>query len=271
MSKHTGLACRQGRYYYRRRVPIELVEALGKAEVMIALGTADKREATRRALVKALEVDQQFEAAWRGKHSERVTELPEAEIDLIARQVYQEELVRHERQLREQPLFDPETVQDALDEELDDWASGVRFNEWSTETTETTKRVLAGHGYIMPEKGVGFAAVRRRVGRAMAAANRTAYKRAEGDYSFVFDDPLAQVVAVLAAAEFWKELTAALAAPGASPSSSVVPLVPPERPVPPARPARRRSGSGGMTLAELCEKFATDPSLIHQLQIRQFE
>ena len=57
MAKHTGLVQRKGRYYYRRRVPIELVEALEKPEVKYALGTSDFREATRRALVKALEVD----------------------------------------------------------------------------------------------------------------------------------------------------------------------------------------------------------------------
>ena len=47
MPKLTGLARRQGRYYYRRRVPLDIVEALGKREVKIALGTSDLREANR--------------------------------------------------------------------------------------------------------------------------------------------------------------------------------------------------------------------------------
>ena len=55
---------------------------------------------------------------------------------------------------------------------------------------------------------------------------------------------------------------AALAAPG----DNVVPIAGPQvRAVPerPARPVRRRSGSGGMTLAELYEKFTNDPARSH--------
>lgn len=70
------LARRGGRYYYRRRVPTDLVVALGTKEVMKALGTSDPAEARAKARVWAVQFDAVFakaagrrmEAPWSGLH-----------------------------------------------------------------------------------------------------------------------------------------------------------------------------------------------------------
>ncbi|WOD15947.1 site-specific integrase [Paraburkholderia kirstenboschensis] len=65
MSEH--VIRRGARYYYRRRVPIELVEKLdGKREVQRALGTSDLREARILARRVGVEVDELFERARTG-------------------------------------------------------------------------------------------------------------------------------------------------------------------------------------------------------------
>jgi integrase len=59
VSEH--LTRRGGRYYYRRRVPSDLVEKYGRKEHTQALGTADRREAEKLARRVAAELDAAFD------------------------------------------------------------------------------------------------------------------------------------------------------------------------------------------------------------------
>ncbi|MDQ7982176.1 site-specific integrase [Paraburkholderia sp. SARCC-3016] len=59
MSEH--VVKRGNRYYYRRRVPVDLIAAYGKAEHQQALGTSDRREADRRARAAGVELDALFD------------------------------------------------------------------------------------------------------------------------------------------------------------------------------------------------------------------
>lgn len=59
----TGLVRRQGRYVLRRRVPLDLVEPLGRKEITKALGTADRTEAKQRLALEWVRLDQDFDAA----------------------------------------------------------------------------------------------------------------------------------------------------------------------------------------------------------------
>jgi integrase len=59
----SGLVRRQGRYVLRRRVPLDLVEALGRKEITKALGTADRTEAKKRHALEWVRLDQEFDAA----------------------------------------------------------------------------------------------------------------------------------------------------------------------------------------------------------------
>jgi integrase len=60
MSEH--ITKRGGRYYYRRRVPSDLIEKYGRKEHTQALGTSDKREAEVRARRAAVQLDAIFES-----------------------------------------------------------------------------------------------------------------------------------------------------------------------------------------------------------------
>jgi len=55
-----GVFRRGGRYSLRRRVPVDLVEHYGKAEIVQALGTSDPREAKERAVLRWASLDREF-------------------------------------------------------------------------------------------------------------------------------------------------------------------------------------------------------------------
>lgn len=59
MAEH--LTRRNGRYFYRRRVPADLIEAYGKSEVQQALATADPKEAAKSARKVAAKFDDIFD------------------------------------------------------------------------------------------------------------------------------------------------------------------------------------------------------------------
>ena len=56
---------RGARYYLRVRVPLDLIETLGRREIWQSIGTADYREAVRRYFRAQTELQQQFEQARR--------------------------------------------------------------------------------------------------------------------------------------------------------------------------------------------------------------
>lgn len=59
----THLQRRNGRYQFRRRVPLDLVPILGKTEITKALGTSDRAEAVRLCRAESLRTDQLFASA----------------------------------------------------------------------------------------------------------------------------------------------------------------------------------------------------------------
>lgn len=63
MLKVTGLMRRGGTYSLRRRVPSDLVEALGRKEIWIALGTSDPKAAAKEARLASVRLDLEWEKA----------------------------------------------------------------------------------------------------------------------------------------------------------------------------------------------------------------
>src|SRR5438105_11977464 len=53
---------RNGTYYYRRRVPLHLVKAIGKKFIVLSLDTTSVKQAKQPRAVKDLEWDAQFAA-----------------------------------------------------------------------------------------------------------------------------------------------------------------------------------------------------------------
>ncbi|XPF94274.1 DUF6538 domain-containing protein [Colwellia sp. RE-S-Sl-9] len=63
MSKQSNLLLRNGRFYFRTRVPKDLVTIIGKKEIKKALGTSNRSEAKRRLPIEQLEAEETFEKA----------------------------------------------------------------------------------------------------------------------------------------------------------------------------------------------------------------
>jgi integrase len=86
---------RRGRvWYYRRRVPRQLVPIVGRVEVQKSLRTADHREAKRRAVVVELGLGRRW-AALLGQR-ERAVRLEQNEVDRLAEEYY-DRLVAEDR------------------------------------------------------------------------------------------------------------------------------------------------------------------------------
>jgi hypothetical protein len=65
VAKHPGLMRRGARYYIRVRIPLDLVETIGRSEIWKSLGTADHREAVRRYFPARTELHKAFDQARR--------------------------------------------------------------------------------------------------------------------------------------------------------------------------------------------------------------
>ena len=65
MGRNSWLFCRNGRYYLRARVPLDIVGILGKREIKKSLKTSDRSEALERFDIEVAEVNEIFAAARR--------------------------------------------------------------------------------------------------------------------------------------------------------------------------------------------------------------
>lgn len=84
LAKHPRLWNRNGRYYLRARVPLDLVEIIGKAEIRICLDTANHKAAIAKLYVENVKLEAQFEEARRRRQAVPVTTLSETEIRQLA-------------------------------------------------------------------------------------------------------------------------------------------------------------------------------------------
>ena len=83
-ARQPGPVRRGARYYLRHRIPLDLVETIGRSEVWKSLKTADHREAVRRYIPARAELQEAFDEARR-----------EPDADLIAQPVRGDWLLRN--------------------------------------------------------------------------------------------------------------------------------------------------------------------------------
>jgi integrase len=87
---------RNGTYWLRRVVPLNLREALGQTEIRKSLGTRDPQEAARRWKIESLRVDDLFERARRGVVVQpTLPRMSEADREIV-RDYYTDKLVAHD-------------------------------------------------------------------------------------------------------------------------------------------------------------------------------
>ncbi|MCR8924357.1 hypothetical protein NO559_16410 [Dasania sp. GY-MA-18] len=97
MSRYTNLQRRNGRLYFRIRVPKDLVEALAKKEIKKSLGTSDLREAKLRLPIEQLKAEELFAKTLRVKLKKQTkpTPLSRTEIERCILLWHRNEVTRH--------------------------------------------------------------------------------------------------------------------------------------------------------------------------------
>lgn len=83
MKSQTHLVKRGSKYYFRARVPADLVTQYGKHEIYFSLRTSDKAEALQRVRIEQLKLDQEFHQR-RSLLSASPAELSDIEIERLA-------------------------------------------------------------------------------------------------------------------------------------------------------------------------------------------
>ena len=98
LSKNSKLLHRNGRYYFRTRVPKDVVALIGKKEIKVSLRTSDLREAKLALPAKQLAADKMFEDARKqvkvSQKSISIT-LNRIEIERTIILWHQDEIARH--------------------------------------------------------------------------------------------------------------------------------------------------------------------------------
>ncbi len=173
---------KSGRWVFRRRVPPDLRDVIGKHEWKRSLGL-DESKARKAVHAEIERTDEIIRKAREGGVSEH-------ELQRIAQAEYRSRLEGHEETLRSNPNYDPEAFEVGLDIGLEDWTRGLRDNDWSRKAEDTVADVLAFHGLHFDRHSEDFGIARRLIGRAIAAANRTALAHSRNEYGFDVGDPL---------------------------------------------------------------------------------
>ena len=141
MSKNPGPVKRGTRWYLRVRVPLDLVDRIGRREIWKSLGTGDHREAKRCYLDKRAEIQRQFDVARDGLEA-----LSDADIRRMVARWFDAE----DRQWAEADFtatFDD--LQDALDD-AHDWEKGLRAGtdgDVMSHVQTVVDAVLIGNGW----------------------------------------------------------------------------------------------------------------------------
>jgi hypothetical protein len=65
LPKHNNLLIRNGTYYFRVRVPQDLLASIGKKEIKVSLKTKDPREIKSKLALESLKAEDLFESARR--------------------------------------------------------------------------------------------------------------------------------------------------------------------------------------------------------------
>lgn len=83
MQSQTRLMRRGARYYFRAKVPADLLNHYDKREIVYSLKTSDPREAARLARVESVKLDNEFEQLRRGRPLRDARELRPEDIERL--------------------------------------------------------------------------------------------------------------------------------------------------------------------------------------------
>jgi len=163
MSKHTRLKRRGAVYYFRVKIPADLVEHYGKREILESLGTKDPKEALRKVRKRSEEQEQEFDRIRSGRH---ITELSDAQIQALADEHFVE-VLWWDQWSREKGLSqrDYDAIEAGIDH-VDDWLPEALATGDITNVEHLVRAVLKHHGVTIKEGSEDH----RRLGYAMLKA-----------------------------------------------------------------------------------------------------
>lgn len=107
MKDQTHLTLRGITYWFRCRIPADLVAEYGKREISFSLQTKDKKNAVAKAKLESLKVTQEFDHRRNLRDADPILELPQVEVDRIAA-LYLSQLLEEDEEHRNEGLSDNE-------------------------------------------------------------------------------------------------------------------------------------------------------------------
>jgi hypothetical protein len=201
VSANNHLLRRNGVYYYRRRVPAQLVSVLGRKFIQLSLNTTSLAQAKKLRTVKDLEWDAQFEAAekkaapsqagFNGADATNSSALSEREVVELVRDYVERMDERFRGRLADDP---PESEQVKaemkMDKELDIQIlrnrDDLQADRWVSKTGE---EILQGAGRSIHDPSIPQA-FWEIVRRALLELDRRSLARLQDDHQTAFFDRL---------------------------------------------------------------------------------
>ncbi len=195
MPKIPGLLKRKGTYYFRFRVPLDLVSVFGKPEIKESLKTKEYGEAKKRRNERALYWDAQFASA-----REQLELDPTPSVEPLsphdAQKLVQDYVERRDREWRQQEVEDgPESVTQKREMGIDLAIDAQMLTDpadprGDISISHAGEEVLAGTKFAFGEGGISYPEFHGLVQRGLLELYRRASARQKDDHSKPYFDHL---------------------------------------------------------------------------------
>lgn len=191
---------RNGIYYYRRRIPTDLIAVFGKREIQRSLGTTKPKEAEKRAAVEDLKWHEQFAAAAvdlsaaNGSPPSTVAGPPLSEAEAI--RLVQEYVERADERMRRRLTADPPATEKQKAEMIADAETGAqivrhRDDPRSDELVYAAgQEILSAAGRSADDPDLDYAAFAEWVRRGLIELDRRKLSHLQDEHEASFFDDL---------------------------------------------------------------------------------
>jgi len=188
MAKPTGLFRRKGTYYYRTRVPKDLVSAFGKTEIKKSLKTKDYDEAKKRRNQVAVEWDARFDEVRKSLEKDSSASAEPLTHEQAVRLVQDYVKLRDQEWETEAAKSVPATTEEKREMYIDLGMAEESLRDpddprRDQDIAQASARILDGSGFGLGEDSVPYAELWDLVRRGLLELYRRAQARAKDDYS----------------------------------------------------------------------------------------
>ncbi len=195
MAKPTGLFLRIGTYYFRIRVPKDLVSAFGKTEIRKSLNTKIYDEAKKRRNQVAIEWDARFDEARKSLEKDASASAEPLTKEQAVRLV-QDYVKRRDQEWEEEAAKNVPTTTEEMKESFIDLAMAEQTlkdpedSRRDQDIWQTSTKILDGSGFKLGEDSIPYPELWELVRRGSLELYRRAMARSQDDYSSSYFDHL---------------------------------------------------------------------------------